>query len=368
MKTRSLKNYRSSVGVEAYDIDWNNPEEILELGRLCASQCIVFVDKRVAVEDLYKTMTSWGEPSRAMIHEYIVEKFKGRHWREILINLGYISNEVGDELLKAVSVVSYKKGEKGRPAGIFQNGELDWHSDQCAFDDGQRIIGLQSISDTANSQTQFLCTHDAYEGLSSDMRSMVKELYVKHKWVDGAMAPGLNRTQTLIIHYNMVPLDGMETRLYRETATGLSGMKIPSHSYDGFVGMSRQESDRVMNEIKRAVYKDEYAYTQDWQDGQLVFMDQEITLHKRPTDVKDGDLRTMSRCITYVNSLFPDVPAAKRLTHVRYQGQLLSRDQFAQLVDDDRKQKFMLEQGGSYTDPNAHVPYIGADTKVVDEV
>jgi alpha-ketoglutarate-dependent taurine dioxygenase len=285
-------------------------------------------------------MLEWGDPSRALIHEYVTEKkIEGRHWREILVNLGYVSNSAGNDMHKAVSMVSYKKGPKGRPSGIFQNGELDWHSDQCAFDDGQRIIGLKSISDTVNSQTQFLCTHDAYESLSSDMRSTVKELFVKHKWVDHVMAPGLNPVQTLIIHYNMVPIDGMETRLYRETATGLSGMKIPSHSFDGFVGMSIAESNRIMDELKKVVYKEEYVHTQNWQDGQIVFMDQEITLHKRPTNVKDGDKRTMARTICYLNKIF-NTPQTFRASQIRHNGLLYSLDDFARLVDKDREHIF----------------------------
>jgi alpha-ketoglutarate-dependent taurine dioxygenase len=345
MKTRSL-NYGASVGLEAYDIDWNS-KEVLELGKLCASQCIVFVNDAIPTEQLFNTMTQWGDTSRALIHEYVIQrKIEGRHWREILLNLGYIAKDAGKDLNPAVSIVSYKKDDAGRPRGIFSNGELDWHSDQCAFDDAQRIIGLQSISDTVNSQTTFLCTHDAYESLSADMRSMAKELVVKHKWVDGVMAPGLNSTQTLLIHYNMVPLDGMETKLYSETASGLSGLKIPSHSFDGFVGMSRAESDRIMEELKRAVYQEKYVYRQNWQDGQIVFMDQEITLHARPTNVKDGDKRTMARAITYVNKIFP---ANQRSTHVRYNGQVISHDELAKLVDADRLRRFEIEQQGQYS-------------------
>jgi hypothetical protein len=347
MKTRLLKNYGASVGVEAYDIDWNSHEEVLELGRLCASECIVFVDEKIPTETLYNTMTKWGDTSRALIHEYVIQrKIEGRHWREILLNLGYIAKDVGKDLNPAVSIVSYKKDDAGRPRGIFSNGELDWHSDQCAFDDAQRIIGLQSISDSKNSQTTFLCTHDAYESLSSDMRSTVKELAVRHKWVDGVMAPGLNATQTLLIHYNMVPLDGMETKLYSETASGLSGMKIPSHSFDGFVGMSRAESDRLMAELKKAVYQEKYIYRQNWEDGQIVFMDQEITLHARPTNVQDGDKRTMARAITYVNYLYP---TNSRATHVRYNGQIISHDELAELVDQDRRLRFEQEQRGEYS-------------------
>lgn len=338
MKTRPLKNYSTSVGLEAYDVDFNNPEEVLALGKLVSEQCIVAVNQQIPTQKLLETMTSWGSPSQALIHSYVVQrKLNGRHWREILLNLGYVTDDIKD-MASAVSMVSYKKGEKNRPKGIFSNGELDWHSDQCAFDDAPRIIGLQSVSDTVNSATQFLCTHDVYEGLSSDMRSMVKELVCKHKWLN-LMAPGLNEVQSLIIQYNMVPLDGMETKLYTESVTGLSGIKFPSHSFDGFVGMSGVESNRVLRELKEAIYNDKYVHTQNWQDGQIVFMDQEITLHKRPTNILDGDLRTMARVITYWDKLYPEKTPIK---NVRFDGEYYSLDDFCNLVDKDRKKRFEL--------------------------
>lgn len=342
MKTRPLQNYSASVGVEVYDIDWNCPEEVKELGKLCASECVVFVDEQISSETLYDTMMQWGDPSRAFIHNAVIsKKLQGRHWREIMLNLGFINKEIDTKFKDAMSIVSYKRDEKNKPKGIFQNGELNWHSDQCAFDDGQRIIGLQSISDTANSQTEFLCTHDAYESLSSDMKSMVKELVVKHRWIDHVMAPGLDYAQTLLIRYNQVPLAGMETKLYRETCSGLPGMKIPAHSFDGFRDMSRSESDKIMDELRKVCMKDEYTYTQNWKDGQLVFMDQEITLHRRPTNIKDGNQRTMVRVISYLNKLF-DNEQSKILENIRYDGSLYDFDSFLELVDEDRKKTFEL--------------------------
>jgi len=348
MKTKSLQNYDSTVGVEAYDIDWSCKEELLELGRLCASQCIVFVDEHVPTETLYNTMMEWGESSRAFIHNAVIsKKLQGRHWREILLNLGFINRDIDEKFKGAVSMVSYKRDEKNRPKGIFQNGKLNWHSDQCAFDDGQRIIGLCSVSDTENSQTQFLCTHDAFESLSSDMQSMIKELVVKHKWIDNSLAPGLNHSQTLLIHYNSVPIDGMETKLYRETCTGLPGMKLPVNSFGGFVGMSMEESNRIMDEINKSVYKEEYIYTQNWRDGQLVFMDQEITLHRRPTNVEDGNKRTMVRVISYLNKLF-DNEQSRILDEIRYNGAYYDQTEFLSLVDEDRKRRFLLEETSEY--------------------
>jgi len=341
MKTRSLQNYDSSVGVEVYDIDWNCKEELLELGRLCASQCIVFLDENIPTKTLYDCMSSWGDPSMALMHEQVTEKkVTGRHWRELYAHLMYITKAYAkDDMYKATSVISYKQEETGKPLGMFVNGELDWHSDQCAFDDCQRIIALQSISNTENSQTQFLCTHDAYESLSSDMQSMVRELVVKHKWIDEVMAPGLDETQAILLRYNMVPLDGMETSLYSETASGLSGMKIPSCTFDGFVGMSRNESDRIMNELKSKIYNQNYVYTQNWKDGQAVFMDQEITLHKRPTYLTTENKRSVARSIFHVNNLF-DTKKSKRTTTIRYQRSSYNIEDFMKLVDEDRKKTY----------------------------
>lgn len=337
MKTRALKNYNASVGCEVYDIDLNSNEEIVELGRLVAEQCIVFIDQNILPKRLYDIMTQWGQPSRALIHQYVIEKrLEGRHWRDLLANLGFVAKNV-QGLEAAASIVSYRRDEKDRPIGIFANGELDWHSDQCAVDDAPRMIGLQSISDSQNSQTQFLCTHDAYESLSSDMKSTVKELICKHRWIPGNLAPGLNASQSLLAKYNSVPLDGLETRLFTHSVTGLPGIKFPSHSFDGFIGMSRSESEKILNELKKAIYQEKYIYTQDWSDGQLVFMDQEITLHKRPTNITHGNMRTMVRVITYLDQLYPEHAPWNT---VKFNGTDLSHDEFAKLVDSDRKKTF----------------------------
>lgn len=343
MKTRALKNYGSSLGLEVYDIDLSSNDEILELGKLIAEQCVVFIDQKITTERLAEIMEQWGSPSRALVHDLICEgKLDGRHWREILYALGL----AGVNKSKAISNITYQKDEKNRPRGMFTNGELDWHADQCGIDDAPRMIGLQSVAHSKNSQTTFLCTHDAYESLSSDMRSMVKQLVCRHKWRDGVMAPGLNETQTLLIHYNLVPIDGMETRLYSENAVGTPGIKLPTHSFDGFVGMSLDESMRVYQELRKTIFQEKYVYTQNWSDGQIVFMDQEITLHARPTNILDGNLRQMSRVITYLEKI-----CTTKLPNrvVRLNGKIYTYEEFAQMVDLDRKTKFDQVQSGHYT-------------------
>lgn len=350
MKTRPLQNYGASVGLEAFDIDWNSQEERDELGRLCAQECVVFVNERIPTKVIFDTMTHWGDASRAFLHEAVVEKLvEGRHWRELLVNLGYISNEVGRELAQAVSIVSYQRHANGRPRGVFQNGELDWHSDQISIDESQRIIGLSSVEYTEGSATQFLCTHDAYESMSESLKSQVRELVISHKWRKGLMAPGLNEAQNLLVRYNMVPLDGMETSLYGETATGLPGLKMPTHTFSHFVGMTESDSLKLYKEICDHVYDPKYVYTCNWKDGQTVFMDQQITLHKRPTNILDGNKRLMTRTISFVNHILPNQPRTEK---IRYQGQWYSKPDFLKLVDADRQAVFEKEQAGHYASLN----------------
>lgn len=343
MKTRPLKNYDSSLGCEVYDVDLTSDEEILELGRLVADQCIVYVNQAIDTERLYDIMSQWGDDSRAIMHNYILsKKISGRHWRDITMQLGHMNKGLG-RLAGAVSRVSYQRDDKGNPIGIFPKGELDWHADQISIDDSQRIIGLNSVSGTKNSQTQFLCTHDAFENFSSDMKSTIKELVCKHRWRTGdeGFCPGMDEKQLRALRYNSLPLDGMETKLYAETVTGRPGIKLPHHSFDGFVGMSMPESQKLIKEIEKSIYKDERVYTQDWEDGQVVFMDQQITLHKRPTNLAHGHQRIMSRVITYLNKIFPEVEISK---HVRFKGKQLTHDEFATLVDQQRIRDFEQEQ------------------------
>lgn len=350
MKTRALKNYGSSVGCEVYDIDLNSNDEILELGKIVGEQNIVFVDQKITPDRMLEIHRQWGDVNAAICHKAILKgRLHGRHWREILVLLGQIAKQLNPETTDMASIiVSYLKDAQGRPIGIFSEGELDWHSDQCAYDDAPRMIGLASLSGSANSQTQFLCTHDAYETLSSDMKSMIKELICVHKWQNNRMAPDLDQQQSLLIRYNMVPLDGMETKLYAESVTGLPGIKFPSHSFSHFDGMTPEESEKILAELGKAIYQEKYVYTRDWEDGQVVWMDQEITLHKRPTNVTHGSTRKMCRIISYLNKVFP---GQNILPDIRYKGQYINQEEFLDLVDADRKRIFEETQAGSYADP-----------------
>jgi len=334
MKITQLGN-----AVQVTDCDLENNDDCLELGHIVANECVVFVKDSVTEERLYDIHSLWGQPCRAILHRYVGEqRLSGRHWRSLLLNLGYISTAVDHIAGKTgMSRVSFEKNAKGKPTGVFTNGELDWHSDQQSYHDNHRVVGLMSLWGTQNSQTAFLATPKAYDSLNHEDKSVVDELVSVWRWDGGTMAPDLIPSQKEIVRYNMIPYPDMECSLLDQTASGKKGIRFPSHCFSHFRGMSREESQNYKAHLWSQLNKPEYIYTHNWEDGEIMFMDQNVTLHARPTNVRDGDKRTMSRMISYLDNLYPGNGPAD---HVLYDGRKLDHETFAAMVDEHRRAEY----------------------------
>ena len=337
MKIVKLNNAVQVTGCNLEDND-----DCIELGHILANECVVYVKDSVTEERLYNIHELWGQPSFAIIHRYVSERrLSGRHWRNLLLNLGYASTAVDHFANKSgMSRVSFEKNKRGKPTGNFTNGELDWHSDQQAYHDNHRVVGLMSLWGTKNSQTSFLCTAEPYENLNHEDKSMVDELVTVWNWDGGKMAPDLVPNQREIVHYNIIPYPNMECALVDQTATGIKGIRFPSHCFSHFKGMSTQESQSYKKHLWGLLNTPENIYTHDWEDGEIVFMDQNITLHARPTNIKDGNKRTLCRMISYLDKLYPGHGPAD---HVLYDGKKLDHETFANMVDEQRKSDFYAQ-------------------------
>ncbi len=338
MKISPLNN-----AVQVSDIDLDNDDECRELGRLIASECVVFLDQSVSEKRLFEIQCLWGQPSRPLLHSYMVDGLlRGRHWRDFQVHLAQISRAVDEITGRSGMVrVSFEKTTKGKPTGIFTNGELDWHFDNQSIQDSQRVVGLMSLWASAGSRTSFLCTAKAYQVLSAEDKSIVDELHTVWEWDGGTMSKDLDPSQLSIIRYGTVPYAGLESKLVDVTASGVKGISYPSHSFSHFKGMSRNDSLKYREHLWSLINKPEYIYHQDWKDGQIVFMDQNITLHARPTNVKAGNKRTMCRMISYMDTLYPD---EQPFDYVQVDGQKIGHPEFVKMVDAERYNEFYADR------------------------
>lgn len=327
--------------VRVSDIDLYNDEETMELGRVVANECVVFVDNDQKIDEkrLHDLQLQWGDPSRSFIQNAVVDgRLKGRHWRDIFLYLGYIARPI-KELSDTMSRVSFER-KNGRPTGLFSTGKLIWHCDQQAMRQKQRIIGLMALHDSKDTQTTFLRTSDVYEDLNHEDRSMVDELTTVWEW--GGKIYDRDPKDPVELESSRLaslPLDGIESPLVETTATGRKGMRFPNYMFGHFKGMSKEESVKFRDHLwsKMTDPNNGYIATKDWNDGDLIFMDQNITLHARPTDVKEGMKRTMVRNCTYVNKLFE---GQDPIEHILMDGKEIPYNDFLKIIDEKKLREY----------------------------
>lgn len=332
-----MKIVELGSAVEIQDVDLFDDAQCEEIGRMVADRLVVLIDQAVSEQRFYDIHRLWGQPMLGPMYHFVDQgRLTGPHWRRYTLATSQITTSLEDPKSKpGMTRVSFTRDKKGKPTGIFTNGTLNWHCDHQALVMNQRVVSLMSLYGSEGSQTSFLTTDRAYEALNAEDRSMVDELTVVCKWC-GTVSEGLTEEQQDITHYFFCPLDGMESPLVNETNTGRRGLKFPSVAFSHFKGMSREESLKYRAHLWSQLNRPENIYTQNWRDGQIVIMDQNITLHARPTNVDASSQRTMSRMACYLDRLYP---GRGPLDYVFYDSRRISMDEFAELIDAQRRRE-----------------------------
>tara|TARA_E500000178_G_C17023817_1_gene756921 strand:- start:685 stop:1752 length:1068 start_codon:yes stop_codon:yes gene_type:complete len=309
VKTQQLQN-----AVEAFDFNINSDEHIPQLGKLIADKQVVIVKQKLTEERHFDILDSWGSPGMSPVIGAIgIGKLKGKHWNPIRNTIARIGSTINPRHRNRMQSVTFQKDHRGRALGIFTNGKLGWHNDQPSFDSAQRVVGLASVEGSEGSQTAFMSSAECYDSLSQEDKTQVNELKSVNHWnmnysQTGAIqnfAGELIEEQHAIMRYNGCPLDGLTSSLTAETASGIKGIHFPGSLFSHFLGMTQQESEKFIKHIWGLMNQPKYIYTHNWKDGEVCYMDQAITLHARPTDVKEGDTRKMWRCSGYLDKLYP---------------------------------------------------------------
>lgn len=341
MKVQQLQN-----AVEAFDFDIFEDEHIPELGKLVADKQVVVVKQKLTEERHFDILDSWGSPGMSPVIAGIgLGKLKGLHWNAVRNTTARIGKLINLRHRSRMQSVTFQKDHKGRALGIFTNGKLGWHSDQPSFESAQRVVGLASVEGSEGSQTTFLSSAECYDSLPPEDRSQVDELKCVNKWDMNNVnhfAGELIEEQHAIMRYNGCPLDGLTAPLRSETASGVRGIHFPGSLFGYFLGMSQDESNKYIKHLWSLMNKPKYIYTHNWKDGEVVYMDQAITLHARPTSVEDGDMRRMWRCSGYLDKLYPG--KGPMTMKINVEGEDISWDELFKRIDEIRLSEYNREK------------------------
>lgn len=289
MKTLDIEGF-GNLGAEAVDINLNtaSDNELLELGRLVYDKLVVRVNAEnasVSPQRFHYIQSLWGDPIRSDAPKRLEDKVNDEGWNKLYIETAKDMKAMvnGLEDLPGMIRVTGIKNEKGGRTGMFADGELDWHSNQQSDNDGYApLIGLQGVEGTEGSSTEFLQTVDALNDLDTGTRSEVEQLIAIHEFGSDRISRGTSESQALITNLQLVPEDGVEMPVIATAPNGMKGMHFPWTSIVGFKDYTQEEFKSLYNHLVSHLWQDKYVYKHQWKDGEIVWMDQIVTLHRRP--------------------------------------------------------------------------------------
>lgn len=181
----------------------------------------------------------------------------------------------GDTWRYPVQRVTGKK-KKGKFTGIFGTGRLDWHANLNGTDraDG---VALQGWEHCENTSTSFLNTNLAYNDLDPDMLKKLKDLYCEYEYAPEVWAEGLPEDQLRRMKQNS---NKYKMWLIQENLKGVKGLYFYTNNRCKLICPDQN----LYDEIHKHLFQDKYIYQHWWEPGDIVLMDQLLTLHKRDQD------------------------------------------------------------------------------------
>jgi hypothetical protein len=293
-------------GVFIDDLDFNNmtDEQWMEVGHIHLNNLVTIIrNVQVALPEYERRMNQWGVP-RNLHALKLIKKYNtndlGLLYTETSINgitvsaadkkwimnvANILATEAGanTDLLR----VSGKRDANGNPTGMFQEGELLWHSNesgQLNFAPGVSLLGHSGV---VGSATGFATTSDWYEEQTESFRSELDEMIICHEFTPGRINPGLREEQDDIMYRNMCP-EPSEIPLVINSPAGIKGLHYSVNTINRIKGMSEAESKRVFDIIDQGIFVEKYVYDHWYtRDNDLCLFDNSVTLHRRLGGIAD---------------------------------------------------------------------------------
>jgi len=142
--------------------------------------------------------------------------------------------------------------------------------------------------------TQFTNMYAAYDDLSPAMKERIANLKVVHKYDSSRKG---TRIATLRPDESAELPDAVHPVVRTHPETGKKALYLNPNRMERIVGMEREESDRLLDELTRHATQEKYQYRHKWRPGDILIWDNRCTMHKANADYPEGSRRFMHRII-----------------------------------------------------------------------
>lgn len=178
----------------------------------------------------------------------------------------------------------------GKPIGDLGDGEALWHTDMSYNEVPPMASALYALEvPPAGGETGFCNMYLAFEMLPADIRKRVSALSCKHD-------SSRNSTGMLRVGYRDIAdpreCPGAVHPLVRtHPVTGRNALFLGRRRNASIVGMSLEDSERLLDELWAHATKPEFTWHQQWRAGDLVMWDNRCVMHRR--DAFDENMRRL---------------------------------------------------------------------------
>ena len=241
-----------TVIFDEIDLKTVTQDEVNEIAKLIAKYtCVVIRDQSLSVEDEVRVIEMFKDP-------YYFDP-ENRPAEDGYLNC-VVSNSKG--LLIRVTADIDEHGNEGF-AGT--EDELKWHCNDPTRKERRPIVWLYGVKGTAGSRTTWNNNVFSYKDLDEETKNLLGSLKGRMcHWTDGEL--GVEEFTPDIVQTNIA---------------GNVGLFFPFLQLNSFIGMSEEESKKIMDPLAEFTTQEKYLYHHDWRDGDLIISEQWMGIHKR---------------------------------------------------------------------------------------
>ncbi len=178
--------------------------------------------------------------------------------------------------------------ERGRPIGSLGAGEAEWHSDM-SYLERPPTASLLFASEIPQSggNTSFASMTAAHDALPASLRARIERLHLKHD-ASYTSAGELRRGAPAVDDPARAP-GAVHPVIRAHPESGRAVLFLGRRRNAALVGVPREESERLLDELFAFATAPRFAYEHRWRTGDLLVWDNRQVLHRR--DAFDASAR-----------------------------------------------------------------------------
>ena len=261
--------------IKLHENGWTVMVEDLDLNQATQKQmntvaCLIATNTVVVIRN--QTLTAQDEIS---ICEKIgtlenFAKFRSGPKEQQIISIDQLLVKGPDTVIR----VTGEPDEHGMPGLFGHVSDLDWHANQTANEWRDPIVFLYGVKGTEGSRTSWINNIMSYNDLSTEDKEAYKEVILISGYKQGAYSESVFG-KPLDINYDYKP------NLVQTNNVGKTGLFFPFLQIHQIDGMTEDQSCEFIIKLRDHVLQEKYMYHHDWQDGDVIFSEQWLGIHKR---------------------------------------------------------------------------------------